>query len=96
MKQFWAPNVPGDNITGVNNFKKGFIERYNYYNFSDRVDYYINDKWRAFGRMAGTTRTISLEIRRRSNNFVVCADRLAARCVASGRRRNLDNQLRAP
>src|SRR5579872_4349720 len=52
MKQFWAPNNPGDNITGVNNFKKGFIENYNYYNFSDRVDYAINDKWRVFGRVA--------------------------------------------
>lgn len=30
MKEFWAPNNPGDNITGVNNYKKGFIERYNY------------------------------------------------------------------
>ena len=52
MKQFWAPNNPGDNITGVNNFKKGFIENYNYYNFSDRVDYAISDKWRVFGRVA--------------------------------------------
>jgi Carboxypeptidase regulatory-like domain/TonB dependent receptor len=52
MKQFWAPNNPGDNITGVNNFKKGFIENYGYYNFSDRVDYSINDKWKIFGRVA--------------------------------------------
>src|SRR6185312_8806988 len=51
MKQFWAPNNPGDNITGVNNFKKGFIENYNYYNFSDRVDYAISDKWGVFGRV---------------------------------------------
>ena len=52
MKQFWAPNNPGDNITGVNNFKKGFIENYDYYNFSERVDYNINDKWKVFGRVA--------------------------------------------
>ncbi|MDQ6665629.1 MAG: carboxypeptidase-like regulatory domain-containing protein, partial [Acidobacteriota bacterium] len=52
IKQFWAPNNPGDNITGVNNFRKGFIERYGYYNFSDRVDYNINDKWKVFGRVA--------------------------------------------
>jgi hypothetical protein len=51
-KQFWAPNNPGDNITGVNNFKKGFIENYDYYNFSDRVDYNINDRWKVFGRVA--------------------------------------------
>ena len=52
MKQFWAPNNPGDNITGVNNFTKGFIETYDYYNFSDRADYIINEKWKVFGRVA--------------------------------------------
>ena len=52
IKQFWAPNNPGDNITGVNNFRKGYIEQYNYYNFSERVDYNINDKWKVFGRVA--------------------------------------------
>jgi hypothetical protein len=52
MKQFWGANNPGDNITGLNNYKKGFIETYNYYNFSERVDYNINDKWKAFGRVS--------------------------------------------
>jgi hypothetical protein len=52
IKQFWAPNNPGDNITGVNNFRKGFIENYDYYNFSDRVDYVVNEKWKVFGRVA--------------------------------------------
>lgn len=52
MKQFWAPNNPGDNITGVNNYKKGFIETYNYYNWSERADYNISDRLRAFGRVS--------------------------------------------
>jgi hypothetical protein len=52
MKQFWAPNNPGVNITGLNNFSKGFIEKYGYYNLSDRVDYNISDKWKVFGRFA--------------------------------------------
>lgn len=52
IKQFWAPNNPGANITGLNNYSKGFIEKYNYYNFSDRADYVINDKWKVFGRLA--------------------------------------------
>jgi hypothetical protein len=52
MKQFWAPNNPGDNLTGVNNFKKGYNETYNYYNFADKVDYNISDKWRVFGRFS--------------------------------------------
>ncbi|MEO8657577.1 MAG: TonB-dependent receptor [Bryobacteraceae bacterium] len=51
MKQFWAPNNPGDNITGVNNYKKGFMEAYNYYNWSERADYNINDNWKVFGRI---------------------------------------------
>ena len=52
MKQFWAPNNAGQNITGLNNYSKGFIEKYGYYNLSDRVDYDINSKWKVFGRMA--------------------------------------------
>ncbi len=49
MSEFWAPNNPGDNITGVNNFKKGYNDQFNYYNVSDRVDYNISDKWRISG-----------------------------------------------
>jgi hypothetical protein len=49
MSAFWAPNTGGDNITGVNNFKKGYTDTYNYLNFTDRVDYNINDKWRVSG-----------------------------------------------
>ncbi len=51
MKSFWDPNNPGDNITGVNNFRTGFFQTYNYYNFSERVDYNISDKWRTYGRV---------------------------------------------
>ncbi len=51
MKQFWGPNNAGDNISGVNNYKRGYIEKYNYYNFSDRADYNINDRWKVFGRV---------------------------------------------
>ena len=51
VKDFWDPNSGGDNITRVNNFKVGYTEVYNYYNFSDRVDYNINDKWRVYGRV---------------------------------------------
>jgi hypothetical protein len=50
MGSFWDPSGPGDNITGVNNFKAGYVENYTYYNYSDRVDYNINDKWKVYGR----------------------------------------------
>ena len=36
----------------MNNYKKGFFEQYNYYNFSDRADYNINDKVKVFGRVS--------------------------------------------
>jgi hypothetical protein len=49
---FWDPNNPGDNITGVNNFRLGYTESYTYYNFSDRVDYNISEKWRVYGRVS--------------------------------------------
>ena len=51
IKEFWAPNNAGANITGLNNYSKGFIEKYGYYNFSERADYNINDKWKVFGRL---------------------------------------------
>jgi hypothetical protein len=52
MKQFWSPNNPGINITGLNNFDKAYTEVFNYYNYSDRVDDNISDKWKVFGRIA--------------------------------------------
>lgn len=52
LQSFWDPNNPGDNLTGINNFRVGFFQTYNYYNFSDRVDYNINDNWRVFGRIS--------------------------------------------
>ncbi len=51
VKDFWDANMPGDNITRVNNFKVGYTEVYNYYNFSDRVDYNITEKWKVYGRV---------------------------------------------
>ena len=49
MAAFWDPNNPGDNASGVNNFKKGYTDAYNYLNFSDRVDYNVSDKWHVSG-----------------------------------------------
>lgn len=51
VPSFWDPNRAGDNITGVNNFSVGYVETFNYYNFSDRADYNINDNWRVYGRI---------------------------------------------
>lgn len=50
LGQLWQPNNPGDNITGLNNFKTVLSNKTDYWNISDRVDYVINDKWRVSGR----------------------------------------------
>ncbi len=46
----WRPNNPGTGPTGVNNFITGFANRFRYWNFSDRVDWNINDRLKVFGR----------------------------------------------
>lgn len=51
MKNIWAPNTSGDDITGANNYKSSFSAITSYYNFSDRVDYNINSAWRVYGRV---------------------------------------------
>jgi Carboxypeptidase regulatory-like domain len=50
MKQFWPANNPGTNITGVNNFQTAYQDQWTYYNYSDRVDYSVNSRWKVFGR----------------------------------------------
>jgi hypothetical protein len=50
MADIWQPNNPGDDITGVNNFRAGYGENIKYWNLSDRVDYNINDRWKTFFR----------------------------------------------
>ena len=50
MQDIWNPNSPGDDITGVNNFKESYTWLSRYWNFSNRTDYNISEKWRVFGR----------------------------------------------
>lgn len=52
MADFWAPNNPGTNLTGENNYTSALPNLFSYYNFMDRVDYAINDKWRLSGHYA--------------------------------------------
>ena len=52
MGDLWQPNNPGDDLSGLNNFKKAYAWWIHYWNFSDRVDYNVNDKWRVFGRFS--------------------------------------------
>ncbi len=50
MKDSWSPNGPGDDQTGVNNYRTTFPLVLNFKNFTDRTDWNISDKWKVFGR----------------------------------------------
>jgi hypothetical protein len=52
MNAFWAPNNPGSNLTGENNYLASLPSLFSYYNIMDRVDYAISDKWRLSGHYA--------------------------------------------
>jgi hypothetical protein len=52
LKDIWKPNGPGDTLMGLQNFKKTFAMKTSYLNFSERVDWNINDQWRVFGRFS--------------------------------------------
>jgi hypothetical protein len=50
MEDIWHPNNPGDDVTGVNNFKESYTWMSRYWNYSNRTDFNINEKWKVFGR----------------------------------------------
>ncbi len=50
MNDIWLPNGPGDDITGVNNYKQSYFWFLNDWNFSNRTDWNISDRWKIFGR----------------------------------------------
>jgi len=45
MKDIWKPNGPGDDITGVNNYKATYAWWTKYYNISNRTDWVANEKF---------------------------------------------------
>ncbi|MBM3811702.1 MAG: carboxypeptidase regulatory-like domain-containing protein [Acidimicrobiia bacterium] len=52
LRDIWAPNGPGDNITGINNYRLTFARVYDYYNYTNRTDWNINDRLKVFGRVS--------------------------------------------
>jgi hypothetical protein len=52
MDNLWSATSAGDDPTLLNNFKYLNELDFHYYNYSARVDYYISDKWKAFGRIS--------------------------------------------
>lgn len=45
----WDPNIGNTGYNHLNNFQRGYKDSYDYYNWSDRVDYVINEKLRVSG-----------------------------------------------
>ena len=52
MSSLWAPNGPGDDRTGLNNFQYNQEFDFEYLNFSTRLDWNLNDKWKTFARVS--------------------------------------------
>jgi len=48
----WQPNSAGDDLTGFNNFKAQDERTFHYLNFSTRLDWNINDRWKAYARVS--------------------------------------------
>ncbi len=52
MSSLWAPNGAGDDRTGLNNFQYNQEFEFEYLNFSTRLDWNLNDKWKTFARVS--------------------------------------------
>ena len=70
LSAFWDPNNPGVGYNHLNNFQKGLIDSFNYYNLSDRVDYNISSKWRVSG-MYGRYHSTDIQGNPTPNNSIL-------------------------
>ena len=52
LNNLWTTSAAADDPTGLNNFKYLNELEFHYYNYSARVDYQINDNWKAFARVS--------------------------------------------
>jgi hypothetical protein len=52
LEDVWQPTNPGDDITGVNNYKATSPLNIKFWNLTTRSDYYVNDKWKTFFRFS--------------------------------------------
>ena len=48
----YAPNNPGDNASGRNNFRFTYPQTFKYYNISNRTDWNVSDNVKVFGRIS--------------------------------------------
>ncbi len=52
MGDIWLPNSPGIGPAGANNYQQAYSWQLKYWNFSNRTDWNVNDKWKLFARFA--------------------------------------------
>jgi len=52
IQSLWAPNSPGDDRTGLNNFRYNQEYDFRYLNFSTRLDWNLSDRWKSFARVS--------------------------------------------
>ncbi|MGC8758759.1 MAG: TonB-dependent receptor domain-containing protein [Bryobacteraceae bacterium] len=52
INDLWKPNRPGDDLSGINNFKTSYAWWLKYWNLSDRVDYNFSDRLRFYARFS--------------------------------------------
>ena len=59
MQYVWAPNNPGQNLAGLNNYAKNYGVQGKYVNFLNRTDWNVSDKLRLYGRVNATEATFA-------------------------------------
>lgn len=52
LANLWNPTSAGTDLTQLNNFQYLNELTFHYFNYSSRVDYYVSDKWKMFGRIS--------------------------------------------
>jgi len=52
LRDIWAPNRAGDDITGVNNYRITHPRVFEYWNLTNRTDWQVNERWKIFGRFS--------------------------------------------
>jgi hypothetical protein len=52
LKDIWQPNNVGDDITRANNFKETYPQKFEYWNITNRTDWYMTEQWKMFGRFS--------------------------------------------
>jgi hypothetical protein len=84
LQNLWMPNNPGDNRTGLNNYKYEDYRYYRYFNVSNRLDWHINENWRTSARVS------LFQTDQPANDYTNGADKLKMRRTEGSERNGLN------